>query len=205
ADWNDNKRTDEDDFFVDATLNVVMPNGQQDSGELEMIGLPVTPRTDEAGISVEFYTVDANGVKTADTPTEGHDVGITVTVKNNVDGPLTVGEHVYIRVPAGLEGKFFHNGEPMTVDSVSGIDGLVDGSYLVLPLTEGQQTEIGNGESLDLNLVFSPSNSFSDETLIDLAVWVPVKEQGSADSDEEGWVMSEGRGDDTIGIINNGY
>lgn len=123
-------------FDYNATLTTHTPSGgrAQESIRVEQEVMPVT---DEADITITMDAVD-----------EGQDLAIHIDVSNQADDPnwtLIDGKlYLTLNEPAGMTGGQLldSDGNPLTAVSVTGVDGVTDGTYYVI--------DVGSDNAVDL-------------------------------------------------------
>ncbi|MEB8386027.1 DUF5801 domain-containing protein, partial [Rhodobacteraceae bacterium KMM 6894] len=130
--WNDNHNLDE--FTFDATLNTALLGSTDTETKSVTPVIPIEPDTDEATLTLTpASSVPASGLDESAT-----DVPLTITITNPADGLQTniVDGELYLKLttPPGMEtGTMTVDGTTYTSTDVSGVDGITDGDYYVIP------------------------------------------------------------------------
>ncbi|PWF21741.1 retention module-containing protein [Corticimicrobacter populi] len=187
-------------LVYDATLTVYHPgSGSQDQGVLEGQALPLTPVTDEDGISIALTKEGTN-----DVPEEGSPVDVKITIGNGVDGPSTLGDTLYVSLKEagfGSDGKTGQltdaNGQPLVV--VTNPEGLPAGQYYAVPVQPGTTIPASGSISVDLKYTPHPDHQYTSGN-VKVDAWVQKTEQG-ADAPK----LASGAGDATLKGVSNGY
>ena len=133
ANWNDNNHGNDFDFKL--TLTTRAPGGERNDQVIEVNNREVVPVTDHTTIVINTPDVD-----------EDNDAGFTVSFSNGADGGFTtVQGPLYLKVDdSGMHppegGTLYHNGSPVSVQSITGVPGVPDGDYYVIDPVEFTDT-----------------------------------------------------------------
>lgn len=170
-----------------ATLTTAAIGGSSDVATIAPVEIPVDPVTDPADIPIALGVADADGVLT-ETDTG---IPLTLSVTNPADGAAgSVASDLYLQIDGtnGLgAGELTLGGITYTPQPVSGVHGIPDGTYYVIP-------GVDMGDTLDL--VFTPDTMTAGDVTVD--AWVRNVE---ADADE---ITSTGTQTLTVEISNDG-
>ncbi|SDO88871.1 T1SS-143 domain-containing protein [Lutimaribacter pacificus] len=170
-----------------ATLTTAAIGGSSDVATIAPVEIPVDPVTDPADIPIALGAADADGVLT-ETDTG---IPLTLSVTNPADGAAgSVASDLYLQIDGtnGLgAGELTLGGITYTPQPVSGVHGIPDGTYYVIP-------GVDMGDTLDL--VFTPDTMTAGDVTVD--AWVRNVEAGA---DE---ITSTGTQTLTVEISNDG-
>jgi VCBS repeat-containing protein len=154
---NDNNA---DDFAFSATLTSAAIGGESEVATITPV-IPVDPVTDEADVSITLGAADADGRLTESDTT----IPLTITVSNAADGNAgLITSDLYLQISGtnGLgNGVLRLGGDTYTPQTVSGIDGITDGTYYLIP-------NVKMGDTLDLT--FTPATMVAGEVTVDARV-----------------------------------
>jgi large repetitive protein len=150
-------------FEVNATLTTAVAGSGRSEAETTIAPtVPVNPVTDIAAIDIALGASDADGkVTESDT-----DIPLTITVTNPADGSAgsTVTGDLYLQIggTSGLEnGTLSQGGTALVPQTVTGVDGITDGTYYVVP---------GVAMNGPQDLVFTPDNMAAGDVTFD--AWI---------------------------------
>lgn len=156
-------------FEVNATLTTTVAGGGTSETQTITPDVPLDPVTDEAGIEIVLGAADPDG-RLTESDTE---IPLTITVTNPADGASgsTVNGDLYLQIggTGGLEnGTLTQGGTVLTPQAVSGVAGIPDGTYYVVP-----------GVAMDApqDLVFTPDSMVAGELTLD--AWIRNIETGA--------------------------
>ena len=170
-----------------ATLTTAAIGGSSDVATIAPVEIPVDPVTDPADIPIALGAADADGVLT-ETDTG---IPLTLSVTNPADGAAgSVASDLYLQIDGtnGLgAGELTLGGITYTPQPVSGVDGIPDGTYYVIP-------GVDMGDTLDL--VFTPDTMTAGDVTVD--AWLRNVETGA---DE---ITSTGTQTLTVEVSNDG-
>nr|WP_010323998.1 DUF5801 repeats-in-toxin domain-containing protein [Marinobacterium stanieri] len=160
ADWNINKGT----FDFDAKLTTYVSSGLRNEAVIEpSASFAVQPVSDTPEISISAPAVD-----------EGSDLTFTVDLANSADAPdwSLVDGKLYLQLDdSGIDGTgvLKQGATELAQTSVSGINGVPDGSYYVIE---------GVDPASSVVLTYTPSSTHSDGS-VSLSAWAQGTETGS--------------------------
>ena len=178
--WNQH----DGEFTYEAELTTYVPNGARDEAALTL-KQDVLPVTDDADILISAPTVD-----------EGSDLAISIDVSNATDDPnwTLIDGKLYLTLtePGSMQGGTLKDalGNPMSLQSVGGVNGVPDGDYYVIDLPPGSNS---------VDLVYTPKDANASGT-IGLSGIVKGQELGSS-VEKTTTVNTSGE----IAPINSGY
>ncbi|MGV0908496.1 Ig-like domain-containing protein [Martelella sp. FOR1707] len=167
---NRNDNNLDEPFSFNAQLTTALAGGGRSDTAAITPEIPLEPVTDPANISIALGASDDDG-KLTETDSE---IPLTVTVNNGADGDYATLENgtLYLQVNGtnGLDaGTLTLDGVTYEPVSVSGVEGIPDGTYYVI---EG--AEMG----VPLDMVFTPDTMTAGSVTID--AWVRNSETGAA-------------------------
>ena len=175
------------DFIFDTKLTAAAVGGRSVEKDATA-DMPVTPVTDEATIEVDAPDVD-----------EGQNsVTVTISAESIIDGThgTIVEGKLYVQMDvdgAGNAGGTLTDsaGNTLTLEAVTGIEGVPDGNYYVVNVSE-------TGGSVDLTYQ-APEDKVLKPGSVKFDAWAQTQENGAANTE-----TSHTSGTAEIKIINNG-
>ncbi len=170
ANWNDNNAPGGLEFS--ATLTTAVKGGKEVEQAQTTPEIPVTPVTDPAQVAITLDpSVGPDGVDEADGV-----IPLRLTVSNAADGAAgsIVGNTLYLHIaadkPALIGGTLTVDGVDYLPVAVSGVDGIANGVYYVIP-------DVAMGDTLEM--VYAPDDLVSGTVTV--SAWVRNDETGAAD------------------------
>ncbi|MDJ1009592.1 MAG: DUF5801 repeats-in-toxin domain-containing protein, partial [Paracoccaceae bacterium] len=156
-----------------ATLNTTVLGGATFNSDTEDIVLPVTPVTDPASINIGLGPSDDDGTLDESDPS----VPISIALSNTADGAAAniVDSTLYLQVDGSvpeLQGGTFTGADGTTtyvLTPVSGVAGLPDGDYYVIPDTDF-------GDTVDV--IYTPPETIAGDITVTAAI---VNQETGAD------------------------